>query len=124
MAGIKLLGEDEIFDKNAKIILGILVVFLIVLFSFLNYTNYFEKNDRKEILKLTFNGKVIGKTVDYKNHGEITLELSSGKFINGYFPKQKIQISIGDSLVKNKETIYMKVYKNGMDEVKVDLMDR
>ena len=124
VGGINLLGKDEVFDKNTKIILGCLLVFLFALFSFLSYSGYFENNRRKEVMEENFNGKVIKKKVDYGNHGSITLKLSDSTSLSGYFPKQKIEIFVNDSLVKEKKSIYMQLYRKGSEVIKVNMLEK
>ena len=124
MYGINLFGKDAILDKNAKIILGSLFAFLAILFSFLSYSGYFEKNRRKEVMEENFNGKVLEKIVDYKNHGNISLKLSDAKIIGWYFPKQKIEVLIGDSLVKKKQTIYMQLYRKNFEVINVNMLEK
>ena len=124
MYGINLFGKDEILDKNAKIILGSLLAILTVLFTSLSYSGYFEKNRRKEIMMKNFNGKVLEKIVDYKNHGDISLKLSDSKIIEWYFPKQKIEVLIGDSLVKRKETIYMQLYRKNFKIININMLEK
>ena len=123
MYGIKLLGEDEIFDKNAKIILGSMLAFLFILFSALSYSGYFENNRRDKVLKQNFYAVIIKKNVDYKNHGDITLKLSDSTTLIWYFPKQKIKVLVGDSLVKKEKSIYILVYRNGLQKAKVDMLN-
>ena len=124
MYGINLFGKDEIFDKNAKIILGSLLAFLAILFSSLSYSGYFEKNKRKEVMEENFNGKVLEKKVDYKNHGDVSLKLSDSKIIGWYYPKQKIEILVGDSLVKKKGTIYMQLYRKESEVINVNMLEK
>lgn len=123
-AGIDLFRKDEIFDKNAKIILGCLLVFLFALFSFLSYSGYFENNRRKEVMEENFSGKIIEKNVDYKNHGDITLKLSDSTTLSGYFPKQKIDFFVNDSLVKDKKSIYMQLYRKGSEVIKINMLEK
>ena len=124
MYGINLFGKNEILDKNAKIILGSLLAFLAILFLSLSYSGYFEKNRRKKVMEENFNGKVLEKIVDYKNHGNISLKLSDAKIIGWYFPKQKIEVLIGDSLVKKKQTIYMQLYRKNFEVINVNMLEK
>ncbi len=124
MYGLNLFGKDEIFNKNAKIILGSLIAFLAVLFSSLNYSGYFEKNKRKKVMEENFNGKVIEKKIDYENHGDVSLKLSDSKIIGWYYPKQKIEILVGDSLAKIKGTIYMQLYRKKSEVINVNMLEK
>jgi hypothetical protein len=123
MAAIKLFGEDEIFDKNSKVILGSLVAFLLILYACLSYSGYFENKRRNQILAESFNGKVISVKVDYKNHGDTTVKLSDSTSLMWYFPKQDFEVLVGDRLVKQKKTIYMYVYRNGLRKIRIDMLN-
>ena len=124
MSGINLIVKDEIFDKNAKIILGSLLAFLAILFSSLSYFGYFEKNRRKEVIEENFNGKVLEKKVDYENHGDVSLKLSDSKIIGWYYPKQKIDVLVGDSLAKKKGSIYMQLYRKKSKVINVNMLEK
>jgi hypothetical protein len=114
---------DEILNKRDKIILGTLVLFIFSLMTILKYSGYFNNEIKNSILNEKFEGKIVSRNTDYKNHGDTKVKLSSGKEIYDYFPKQNVELKIGDSLVKRKNSIYMLVFRNGKYLYEVDLLN-
>ena len=124
MIGITLYGKDNSLNKNSKIVLGCLFLFLFLFFYSLNYFGYFENEKRIRIENQNFKVKIIEKKVDYHNHGQTTLKFSNGDYMDGFFPIQKVELFKGDSLVKQKKSIYMKVFRNGKQTKVVNLLER
>ena len=124
MIGITLYGKDDFLNKNSKIVLGCLFLFLFLFFYSLGHFGYFKNEQRNKVENQNFKVKIIEKKVDYNNHGQTTLKFSNGDYMDGYFPIQKVELFEGDSLVKEKKSIFMKVFKNGKQTNVINLLER
>jgi|SRR5690606_13106685 len=115
---------DEILGRKDKIIIGSLIIFIFCLIAVLGYAGYFKDSERNAILEKTFQGKIISRYTDYKDHAATKYKLSDGNEIYAYFPKQNVELQIGDSLVKQQNTIYILVFRNGQYKFNVDLLNK
>ena len=116
---------NEIFDKNSKIILGIMIV-LIFLFMILLYKlGYFENKKRDEVLNQNYKALVILKFIDKPNHNTPKIKLSNGKVLIDYWHwrKQNIEIKVGDSLIKEKMSTNLLVKRNSKLVYSLNLLE-
>ena len=123
MAGINLFGENLISDKKTKLILVFFIVCLVVFISTLSYSGFFEKERRNAVLRQKFSGKIINIKTPPAHHGDKFVQLSDSTKMRWYFPKQKFDILVGDSLVKKKKTLYLDVYRNNVRVIKIDMLN-
>lgn len=117
-------GIDEILGKKDKVIIGAILVFVFSLLVILNYFGYFENKKRDQVLNDEFETIVIDKYVDKKNHMTPKVILKNGDEIINYFPKNNIQLILGDSLVKKKESTDMLVFRDKKFVCSISLLDK
>jgi hypothetical protein len=117
-------GIDEIINKKDKIIIGTMLLFIVALMFLLIHFGYFEKSKRDGILNEEFNTNVTRKYVDQSNHITPILKLSNGNEIINYFPHHKVEINIGDSLIKHKNSTNMKVYRKEKLIYNINLLEK
>ena len=115
---------DEILGRKDKVIIGSLIIFIFSLIAILSYFGYFKDSQRNSILERTFQGKITSQYTDYKNHAAQKYKLSDGNEIYAYFPKQNVTLQVGDSLIKQQNSIYMLVFRNGQYKFSVDLLNK
>lgn len=108
-------NEEIKISKNDKLIFIIFFVFIIGLISTLGFFGYFDNQDRDAVLKKEYSGKVIELFHDYQDHSSYKAKLSSGKIIYVYFPLEKdfVTLKVNDSIIKQKNSVYLLVFRNG-----------
>lgn len=106
--GIKLSLQD-------KSIIIVFFLFTFGLIATLAFFGYFDNQNRDITLEEEYSGKVIELFHDYKDHSSYKAKLSNGKIIYVYFPleKQFATLNFNDSIVKQKNSVYILVFKNG-----------
>ena len=115
---------DEILGKKDKIIVGGLILFIFTLIIVLSFSGYFDDYVRNNILEREFNGTVTEKYIDYKDHASPKIKLSNGTEIYNYFPKQKVILQIGDSVVKQNNSVYILLFRNKQFIRTIDLLNK
>ncbi|TDW49118.1 hypothetical protein EV144_103645 [Flavobacterium sp. 270] len=115
---------NEILGKKDKIILGTMLVFIFSFVIVLNYFGFFENKLRDEVLDDKFAVTVIDKYIDYKNHATPKVKLSNGLEMVNFFPKNKIQLLVGDSLLKTNNSTDMLVFRNKKLIYSISLLDK
>jgi hypothetical protein len=117
-------GIDEIVNKKDKIIISTMLLFIISLMFLLNHFGYFENSRRDEILNEVYKTSVIGKYTNKSEHMTPMLNLSNGNEMINYFPKHKVELNIGDSLIKRKSSTDMQVYRNEKLIYSINLLEK
>jgi hypothetical protein len=117
-------GIDEILNKKDKIIIGTMLLFIISLMFLLNHFGYFENSRRDEILNEVFMTSVIGKYSNKSEHMTPMIKLSNGNEMINYFPKNNVELNIGDSLIKRKSSTDMQVYRNEKLIYSINLLEK
>ena len=117
-------GIDEILNKKDKIIIGTMLLFIVILMFLLNHFGYFENSRRDKVLNEEFKTSIIGKYVDESNHMTPKLKLGNGNEMINYFPKQNVELNIGDSLIKRKNSTDMQVYRNEKIIYSINLLEK
>lgn len=115
---------DEIFGRKDKIIIGGLILFVISLIVVLSLSGYFDDDIRNNILEREFKGIVTDKYIDYHDHASPKIKLSNGTEIYNYFPKQKVDLELGDSIVKQHNSVYFLLFRNNKFIRTVDLLNK
>ncbi|MDR6845621.1 hypothetical protein [Flavobacterium granuli] len=115
---------DEILSKKDKIIVGGLILFIFTLIIVLSFSGYFDDDVRNKVLKEEFNGTITEKYIDYKEHASPIIKLSNGTEIYNYFPKQKVVLQIGDSIVKQHNSVYILLFRNKQFIQTIDLLNK
>ena len=115
--------KDEILGRKDKIILGVMLLCLFSLISALNYFGFFEDKYRDEVLDKEFTSVITFKYIDSTNHMSPKIKLSNGNEMINYFPKQNIELLIGDSLVKRKKSTDMLVFRDKKLLYSISLLD-
>jgi hypothetical protein len=110
-------------DKNQKIILGVLIGFILLLSLFIILTKSGKEITIERVLNYKYNGIVIKKYRDKKNHNNLTIKLSTGKNVPTFTPDIYHEIMIGDSLYKKKNSLYMNVFRNDSLYIKFNHLD-
>ncbi|MFM2214039.1 MAG: hypothetical protein RL427_1302 [Bacteroidota bacterium] len=105
-------GTTEIFDRNSKIILGILIVLIATLLLVLNQMGYFENQRRDAVLNQHYKAVVVKKYIDKLNHNTPKLKLSNGRELIDYWPNKTVTIEVGDSIIKDKMSTNLGVIRN------------
>jgi hypothetical protein len=105
-------GISEIFDRNSKIILGILIVLITTLLLVLDQMGYFENQRRDAVLNQHYKAVVIKKYRDELNHDTPKLKLSNGRELIDYWPNKTVTIEVGDSIIKEKMSTNLIVKRN------------
>jgi cell division protein YceG involved in septum cleavage len=116
---------NEIFDKNSKIILGIMIGLIFLLIILLYKLGYFENKRRDEVLNQNYKAVVILKFYDKPNHNTPKIKLSNGKVLIDYWHwrKQKVEIKVGDSLIKEKMSTNLLVKRNSELVYSINLLE-
>lgn len=117
-------GIDEILNKKDKLIIGSMLVFVFCLVLLLNYLGYFENSKRDEVLNEEFTVTVIDKYIDKSEHMTPIIKLSNGNEMINYFPKQNIELNIGDSLIKQKNSTNMQVYRDNNLTYSINILEK
>ena len=117
-------GIDEILNKKDKIIIGTMLLFIVALMFLLNNFGYFENSKRDGILNEEFKTSVIEKYVDKRNHMTPKLKLSNGNEMVNYFPNHKVELNVGDSLIKQKNSTNMEVYRKEKLIYSINLLEK
>lgn len=112
-------NNEEI--KISKIDRSIIVIFFLFIFGLiatLGFFGYYDNQNRDSVLAEEYSGNVIKLFHDYSDHSSYKAKLSSGKIIYVYFPldKQSTTLNLNDSIVKQKNSVYILVFKNGKFE--------
>jgi ABC-type lipoprotein release transport system permease subunit len=115
---------DEILGKKDKIIIGVLILFIFTLIIALSLSGYFDDDVRNNILEREYSGTVTEKYIDYKDHASPKIKLSNGTEIYNCFPKQKVVLQIGDSVVKQHNSIYILLFRNKQFIRTIDLLNK
>lgn len=116
---------NEIFDKNSKIILGIMIGLIFLFMLLLSKLGYFENKRRDEVLNQNYKAVVILKFYDKPNHNTPKIKLSNGKVLIDYWHwrKQKVEIKVGDSLIKEKMSTNLLVKRNSELVYSINLLE-
>ena len=93
---------NEIFDRNSKIILGIMIGLIFLFTLLLSKLGYFENKKRDEILNQNYKSVVVSKYRDKPNHNTPKIKLLNSRELIDYWPKENVEIKIGDSIIKDK----------------------
>jgi len=111
-------NEEIKISKIDKSIIVIFFLFIFGLIATLGFFGYFDNQNRNSVLAEEYSGKVIQLFHDYNDHSSYKAKLSSGKNIYVYFPleKQSTTLNLNDSIVKQKNSVYILVFKNGKFE--------
>lgn len=117
-------GIDEILNKKDKIIIGTMLSFIVILMFLLNYFGYFENLKRDEVLNKEFKTIVLEKYIDKNNHMTPIIKLLNGDEMINYFPNQKIELNVGDSLIKQKKSTDMQVYRKDKLIYSINLLEK
>jgi len=117
-------GIDEILNKKDKIIIGTMLLFIVALMFLLNNFGYFENSKRDGILNEEFKTSIIEKYVDKRNHMTPKLKLSNGNEMVNYFPNHKVELNVGDSLIKQKNSTNMEVYRKEKLIYSINLLEK
>jgi hypothetical protein len=117
-------GIDEILNKKDKILIGTMLLFIVALMFLLNHFGYFENSKRDEILNKEFKTCVIEKYIDKSNHMTPKLKLANGNEMINYFPNRKVELNIGDSLIKQKNSTDMQVYREKKLIYSINLLEK
>ena len=115
---------SEILGRKDKIIIGTMLVFAFGLLIILNQFGYFENKQRDQILNDEFATLVVDKYFDRKNHMTPKVVLSNGNEMINFFPKNKVILILGDSLVKKKKSTDMLVFRNKKLIYSISLLDK
>jgi len=117
-------GIDEMLNKKDKIIIGTMLLFIFSLMLLLNHFGYFENSRRDGVLNEEFKTSVIEKYTNKSEHMTEILKLSNGNEITNYFPRHNIELNIGDSLIKLKNSTDMQVYRNEVLIYSINLLEK
>lgn len=101
-----------------KTIILIFFLFIFGLIASLGFFGYFDNQNRDSVLAEEYSGNVIKLFHDYGDHSSYKAKLSNGKIIYVYFPleKQSATLNLNDSIVKQKNSVYILIFKNGKFE--------
>ncbi|WP_412464389.1 hypothetical protein [Flavobacterium mekongense] len=113
---------NEIFDKNSKIILGIMIGLIFLFMILLSKLGYFENKRRDEVLNQNYKAKVIEKFEDKRNRNARMIRLSNSKKLFDYWP-ENVEIKIGDSIIKEKMSSNLLVKRNSKLIYSVNLLE-
>ncbi|MFC4163602.1 hypothetical protein ACFOWU_08060 [Epilithonimonas zeae] len=104
--------------KQDKIIILIFFLFIFGLIGILGAFGYFDNAKREQVLKEEYSGKVIDLFHDKNDHSSYKAKLTNGKIIYVYFPLEKkfATLNLNDSIIKQKNSVYILVFKNGKFE--------
>lgn len=117
-------GIDEILNKKDKIIIGTMLFFIFSLIFLLNHFGYFENLKRDGILKEEFKTRITEKYINKSEHMTQMIKLSNGNKMINYFPKHDVELIVGDSLVKNRNSTDMQVYRNQKLIYSINLLEK
>ena len=117
-------GIDEILNKKDKLIIGSMLAFIFCLVLLLNYLGYFENSKRDEVLNEEFSVTIVEKFRDKSNHNQPIVTLSNGNQIVNYFPNQNIELNIRDSLIKQKNSTNMQVYRDNILTYSINILEK
>ncbi|MBV6880841.1 hypothetical protein NG800_011760 [Epilithonimonas ginsengisoli] len=111
-------NEEIQISKIDKSIILIFFIFIFGLIATLGFFGYFNNQERDTVLAEEYSGKVIELFHDHKDHSSYKAKLSNGKTIYVYFPleKQFETLNLNDSIIKQKNSVYILVFKNGKFE--------
>lgn len=115
---------NGIFRKKDKIIIGGMFFFVLSLIIMLNFFGYFENTKRDEVLNDEFITTVVDIYIDYNAHQSSMIKLSNGEKMHNFFPKNNIELMIGDSLIKKKNSTDMLVFRDKMLIYSVNLLEK
>lgn len=116
---MKIKNNEEIkISKTDRLIILIFCLFIFGLITTLGFFGYFENQNRDSVLEKEYSGKVIELFHDYSDHSSYKAKLSNGKTIYVYFPleNRSTTLNLNDSIVKQKNSVYILVFKNGKFE--------
>ena len=107
--------EDFKFPRSIKIVAILFALFIFGIIFILGHFGFFDNSERDGILAQEFRGKVVYLFHDRGNHNAYTAKLSNGIKITNYFPLEKGEplLELNDSIVKQKNSVYILVFKNG-----------
>lgn len=116
--------EEMKISKTDKSIIIFFFLFIFGLIATLGFFGYFNNQDRDAVLAKEYSGKVIELFHDYSDHSSYKAKLSNGKTIDVYFPleKQSVTLNLNDSIVKQKNSVYILVFKNGKFEKTINTL--
>lgn len=113
---MKIKNNEQI--KISKIDKSIIIIFFLFVFGLiitLGFFGYFDNQNRDSVLAEEYSGKVIDLFHDKNDHSSYKAKLTNGKIIYVYFPLEKefVTLNLNDSIVKQKNSVYILVFKNG-----------
>ncbi len=108
-------NEEKKISKTDKSIIIIFFLFVFGLIITLGFFGYFDNQNRDSVLAEEYSGKVIDLSHDKNDHSSYKAKLTNGKIIYVYFPleKESVTLNLNDSIVKQKNSVYILVFKNG-----------
>lgn len=117
-------NEGIKISKQDKWIVLIFFLFIFGLIGILGIFGYFDNQNRDRVLEEEYSGKVIELFHDYKDHSSYKAKLTNGKVIYVYFPleKEAVTLKLNDSIVKQKNSIYILIFKNGKFEKTINTL--
>ena len=107
--------EDFNIPKPVKLIALYFALFVFGVLFLLGYFGFYQHSDRNRVLSKEYTGKVVKLYNDTQNHNAYTARLSNGRTILVDFPLEKDNpvLELNDSIVKQKNSVYILVFKDG-----------
>lgn len=116
-------GLGDILGKKDKIIIGSMLIFVFAFIFVLNGFGYFENQKIDEVLNEEFETVVIDKYIDKSNHMAPKVKLANGNEMFNFFPKSDVELNLGDSLVKKKNSTDMLVFRDKKLVYSISMLD-
>lgn len=106
---------DFNIPKPVKLIALYFALFVFGVLYLLGHFGFYENSDKNRVLAQEYTGKVVKLYNDTQNHNVYTARLSDGRTILVDFPLEKDNptLELNDSIVKQKNSVYILVFKDG-----------
>lgn len=99
-------------SRKQYIILGLLVIFIFGIGYIISESKTNKESAIDRIKSYKYSGSVKRLYREKKNHNSLTILLSTGKHVPTLTPELFNNLQIGDSLYKQKGSLFMFVYRN------------
>lgn len=107
--------EEFKFPRQVKFLGLFFSIFILSVIALLGFSGFFDNSYRNGVLENEYRGRVVRLINDRQNHNALTAELSNQRRISVYFPLEKDNptLKLNDSIVKQKNSVYILVFRNG-----------